>query len=690
MRLTKLKSLDLNHNRLAGLPEKLADLKELVSLSIAQNELTILPGILGELPKLERVFAYSMEIREIESGVCQARELRHLALGSNRLSLLPFDFYALQNLEYLSLFNNRLEVLPAPICALGKLQELSLDSNQLTRLPAEIGNLQHLTMLDVRNNQLTELPAEIGRLSGLRDLRLANNQLTALPVELGQLDQLTDLNLSFNSDLAAFPISFINLTQLRTLQINFIGVDIPSEAAGSISQIRRYLSRQNGHDTLTTQHTQPSPPPVSTTRSEHNMTDQFDINFLPDIEEIKEDERRLMIGEDELNGSPIRISRFELDGVVSEFPYRKLQLVYTFEHNLLPVPPWVVARLFLARTYRFRTAQAWRGGGVLAYETQEIERAQHIARLDSSVWHNALAITVTGSFPQNFFALLTAGIDRVIAGLTRAQVVHRVLFCPDPNSRNCRHRFDYDAIVQALSRPVAADEPFEPLVVPCPECRAEIDFHGALLGMHRYTEPLTAEIQAELEASTNDADREHPAVLNTHHQMVALRQRDFLLRFQPQQQDDEGAHFLRVFVLRLMVGNIDQVTAENLFDQELAFEVFSEMPGAWRYTGVRIPLNNPRTALRMWQPYLVELKKVLPTLRHTIDDEFMLAEGIDQMDRLIDLIPEQPNNDMADALAELNRFWVLNQGHWSNTMGKIRTPEGHYMWLDEDHREIFA
>ena len=461
---------------------------------------------------------------------------------------------------------------------------------------------------------------------------------------------------------------------------------MPERALGDVGRVRRYLSGQTEADSLPVVEVDRVEVPQTT--REQNTTDRFQINFLPDVDSLKRNERRRAGAAD---SDVLRISRLELDGVVNYFPYRKLQLVYTFEHSLLPVPPWVVGRLFMARSHRFRTAEQWRGGGILAYESQNVGEAAHLARIDSSLKYNALALTVTGSFPQNFLALLTAGVERIIAGLSQAQVAHRVLFCPDPQETGCRHRFDFDALVQSLSRP---SEGGAHLIVPCPDCHAEIDFHEALAGFHGDTEVVTREIQRRFEASLDEEDRAHMGVLNMHHQLVALRQRDFLLRFQSAQLNSES-EFPRIFLLRLANGRrVADVGASRLMDQHFVLDLFCELPGGWHRFGVTVLLDTASSYLMTWRPYLQELLTILPTLYHTADDHYVLNEYLTEMSHIVDRIPENElleNDPMALSYAQesLHQFFELHSYAWQRHMRKVRTPEGHYLWLDSAHVRAF-
>ena len=414
MRMNHLRYINLAQNEIERLSHRISNWTELRTLVVANNPLGQLPEQIGTLKNLTSLYAYSADLLELPTSLTFASNLEILEVGNNLLTSLPLQISRLKKLETLNLFNNGLVEIPLSVCGLTKLKELKVDSNDLRSLFPEVGQLSQLEVLDVRNNQLSELPSQIGNLSKLRVLRVANNTLDELPESIGNLNQLTDLDISYNRGLHRFPETMTNLGRLRTFTFSNIGINVPHDMWGNTSRVLQFLSHQSGRvgrdpsDEITVESGFDTADRSSSYRSRR---DDFEINFLPDVDELKRQERRQ-------NQEPnvLRISRLEMDGIVDVFPYQKLQVVYMFEHTLLPVPPWFVAHMFLARSRRFRTKKSWVGGGVLSYEDANPDTAQHVARLDSSLEHNALALTVIGPFPQNFFSLLLSGLDRVVNG----------------------------------------------------------------------------------------------------------------------------------------------------------------------------------------------------------------------------------------------------------------------------------
>ena len=160
-RLTALRELDLDGNRLTSVPVEIGQLTSLMGLDLRCNELTSVPAEIGQL-----------------TSVTQLR------LDINKLTSVPAEIGQLTSLVRLHLGSNQLTCVPAEIGQLTSLDWLRLEKNQLTNVPAEIGQLTSLTWLILHNNQLKGVPAEIGQLTSLERLDLNDNRLTSVPAEI--------------------------------------------------------------------------------------------------------------------------------------------------------------------------------------------------------------------------------------------------------------------------------------------------------------------------------------------------------------------------------------------------------------------------------------------------------------------------------------------------------------------------
>ncbi len=151
--LTRLRTLDLGHNRLASVPD-LSALTDLDILYLHDNALTELPG----LPP----------------------SLTYLNVGENPLAGLPA--LALPNLIELHVLDAGLTAVPA--LRLPKLRELHLRTNALSEVPETVRGLRELRLLDLRANRLTSVPEWIVELPRLEKLDLRWNEVYDPPGEL--------------------------------------------------------------------------------------------------------------------------------------------------------------------------------------------------------------------------------------------------------------------------------------------------------------------------------------------------------------------------------------------------------------------------------------------------------------------------------------------------------------------------
>ena len=113
----------------AGKYRKATKLSKLKTLKLEKNKLTTLPEGIGKFSSLIK-----------------------LMLGGNRLGSLPAEIGNLSALRTLSLNNNNLTSLPSEIGRLKVIKKLKLSNNSLISIPPEIRNFKNLKWLDLSKN----------------------------------------------------------------------------------------------------------------------------------------------------------------------------------------------------------------------------------------------------------------------------------------------------------------------------------------------------------------------------------------------------------------------------------------------------------------------------------------------------------------------------------------------------------
>ncbi|KAM9844100.1 volume-regulated anion channel subunit LRRC8D [Aulostomus maculatus] len=184
--LTKLQTLNLQHNNLRTLEEllSLAHLRRLSSLRLSFNRVFALPASVGVLRGLKLLDLSSNQLQNLPSALFTLCNLQRLLLAGNLLEKLPAEVKGLQLLTELDLSGNRLQSLPPELfSSCLELSLLNVSHNALRSLPRGIASLRQLCKLDLRSNCLEELPAELGCCSGMRGggLQVEHSLFLSLP-----------------------------------------------------------------------------------------------------------------------------------------------------------------------------------------------------------------------------------------------------------------------------------------------------------------------------------------------------------------------------------------------------------------------------------------------------------------------------------------------------------------------------
>ena len=152
-RLTRLRTLDLGHNRLTAVPD-LSALTQLEILYLHENALTALPAL---PPSLTYLNISENPLETVALGELPALiELRMLDLGLSR-----FPDVALPALRELHLRRNAFTAIPEVVRSFTELRLIDLRANQLTSVPDWIAELPRLEKLDLRWNEVYEPPAAL-------------------------------------------------------------------------------------------------------------------------------------------------------------------------------------------------------------------------------------------------------------------------------------------------------------------------------------------------------------------------------------------------------------------------------------------------------------------------------------------------------------------------------------------------
>jgi serine/threonine protein phosphatase PrpC/Leucine-rich repeat (LRR) protein len=220
--LTRLTQLNVRRNRLTALPDAMASLVHLKSLDAGENELVDVPaGVFGAA--LELLELDHNRLAKLPDALGQCRALRRLAVEQNALKALPDVVGNLAALEELVADDNALQALPSSLGVLSNLRTLRAKRNEIGELtPANVAALSALSILDLTLNKLTSLPGTLGTaLPYLHQLLVGGNRLSELPPSIAACTRLRVLSCFGNSKLALLPPGVAELPRLHTLHVAY-------------------------------------------------------------------------------------------------------------------------------------------------------------------------------------------------------------------------------------------------------------------------------------------------------------------------------------------------------------------------------------------------------------------------------------------------------------------------------------
>lgn len=208
--LTRLKTLDLTHNRLRELPsaehdddgvtlarDNLADSFH-GSCAIGSNSEYGSFGTIGSLEELSRLLVHHNYLSSLPAAVACLGSLSHIDASFNAIRFLPtsLTLHNLKLLSILNLSNNKIESIQdnffGELNDLPRLTFLDLSHNRLKRIPEAVFGITSLQTLHVQKNRLGSLPDEVN-LPMLKELNVSSNNLSTLPVSLSACTSLSVL-----------------------------------------------------------------------------------------------------------------------------------------------------------------------------------------------------------------------------------------------------------------------------------------------------------------------------------------------------------------------------------------------------------------------------------------------------------------------------------------------------------------
>ena len=370
------------------------------------------------------------------------------------------------------------------------------------------------------------------------------------------------------------------------------------------------------------------------------------------------------------------------------------------------IPTW-----FIARSHRFTTNTHWRFGALF----QDKPHCRHLGLVEAPSADRFVRLTVRGPNPYNFFTVLRDGLELTLARFPGLQL-KRTMPCPGKNRNDpegpCAHEFNLADLEDRMQcRPPK-------LEIECPKCYSDVSVTELLFGLHWTTESKVLqrldERFDELEVAN---DQRNQRLLGELADLRELTQRQFTYQFNRDQRLEES-HCPSVFSLRPEARRTWPKAQERLFSTKWTLQLYCEAPGCWHPApaGGEYTIDEPVKWKSTVAPYLSALVKVFKYVAPLVgagigyaseDLGKLLAADVKLMKALVDKLPDMTSvrdlkaehgmeiSDKARALggASLRGLRRLlteldPQQNWGG-LAKMLTPEGHWLWLCNEHAQVY-
>ena len=236
-----------------------AHLRESIDLDLSSLNLSTFPPLEKLAPHLAILNLEDNKLEGLPESIGDFQMLRELSLGQNQISSLPDSIGNLLALTHLTLYNNRISSLPDSIGNLQRLVSLNISENQLSSLPDRIGDLANLRTLFLDQNQISSLPDRIGSLPRLVTLYINENNITyqQLPTAVINRHRRRDINIdidNINIDFFTIIKNNANFTDEEKSQIatKALAIDYlktnnhDQDLQSNLVEIKGLLERQDG------------------------------------------------------------------------------------------------------------------------------------------------------------------------------------------------------------------------------------------------------------------------------------------------------------------------------------------------------------------------------------------------------------------------------------------------------------
>jgi len=379
---------------------------------------------------------------------------------------------------------------------------------------------------------------------------------------------------------------------------------------------------------------------------------------------------------------------------------RELSMIFRMSAVPAGIPTW-----FIARQHRFTTYTHWRSGALFA----DMDRT-HKALILADGHSRVAELRVRGPHPHDFFALLRDGFELTLARFPGLGV-QRSVPCPGHAGIPCAHKFDYANLLNAIDRKPPI------LEIQCPVTFESVSIPGLLFGINWHARDAVIdrieEARGELVGELHEAKSKIDEVSTGLEVNVRLMQREFLKLFYREQRLVE-TQCPNVFTITPAAG----INWRRVVGERVNLRLYCQAPGSWHPTasGGQYQFTIQANWLRRTLPYITGLIGVLklavpfvgPAVG-VIDSAYAKSVEYDVklMEKLVAALPSAYNKLVeANAITSAGQsvkahksgaslrslrllLESLDKGQVWGGLAPILTPEGHLLWLCDDHSRTY-
>jgi internalin A len=370
-------------------------------------------------------------------------------------------------------------------------------------------------------------------------------------------------------------------------------------------------------------------------------------------------------------------------------------LIYQLDSIPAGIPTW-----FIARSHRFSSHIHWRTGALFQQEAGEIPR--HLALLKTDVRDRSIQLSVRGPYPQNFLALLRDGFEQTLERFPGLKV-KRQIPCPCQSKENpCSYLFDYDLLL-ARRKPQ----------IECPISEEDVEVSTLLFGLDWKRKDEVLKQLTQIQNEIREAQASNNEQLEEIRNLTELTQRGFLNIFHREQELPE-TYCPNVFTLRQLEAS---AAKQKIIGQKLELHLCCQAPGHWHPTEQegRYEITDSAEWLKTAAPYLKKLVGLMKYAAPLVGPGVGMASAelfgefranLDFTKELVKNLPDitsdreialerESTSDEHTRVEGAQLRWLrtfLDEKDPSQNWGglqRVLTPEGHYLWLCDEHRKEY-